>query len=318
MKVLLTGGSGFIGRAVCERLSSESEIELFPIVRSAENSAPGMNCGVVRDISAKTPWQELLSGVDLIIHTAARVHVMNDSAADPMAEFRRINVDGTLNLARQAAEAGVKRFVFLSSIKVNGDNTKPGMAFRADDPPAPADPYGKSKHEAELELQRLSQVSGMEVVVIRPPLVYGPRVRANFLAMMRWIDKGWPVPLGNVDNRRSLVALDNLVDLIRTCCVHPAAANQVLLVSDDEDVSTNELLRRIGVALRKPVRFLPIPSGLVRTLAGFTGKQAQVGRMLGSLQVDIGKTHKLLGWSPVVNMEEALQDTVRHYLDSLG
>jgi UDP-glucose 4-epimerase len=157
----------------------------------------------------------------------------------------------------------------------------------------------------------------MDVVLIRPPLVYGPRVRANFLTMMRWVHRGLPVPFGNVKNRRSLVALDNLVDLIKTCCVHPAAANQVFLVSDDEDVSTSELLRRIGVALRRPARFVPLPAALVRALAAVAGKHGQVARLLGSLQVDIGKTRKLLGWSPVVNMEAALEETARQYLDSL-
>jgi UDP-glucose 4-epimerase len=271
----------------------------------------------VRDIGPDTAWQKILSGTDLIIHTAARVHEMKDTAADPLAGYRRINVAGTMNLARQAADAGVRRFIFLSSIKVNGDNTTFGRPFHADDPADPGDAYSRSKYEAEVELQRLSQVSGMEVVVIRPPLVYGPGVRANFLTMMRWVHKGWPVPLGSLENRRSLVALDNLVDLIKTCCVHPAAANQVFLVSDGEDVSVTELLRRIGVALQRPARFLPVPPGLVRALAALTGKHGQVARLSGSLQVDIDKTRKLLGWSPVVSMEVALQETARHYLDSL-
>jgi UDP-glucose 4-epimerase len=222
-----------------------------------------------------------------------------------------------MNLARQAADAGVKRFVFLSSIKVNGDSTASGRPFHADQPPNPGDAYSRSKHEAEVELQRLSRVRGMEVVVIRPPLVYGPGVKANFLAMMRWVHRGLPVPLANVDNRRSLVALDNLVDLVKRCCTHPEAANQVFLVSDDEDVSTSELFRRIGAALHRPARFLAVPPGVARTLAGIAGKQTALARLTGSLQVDIGKTRTRLGWSPVVSMEAALEQTARHYLQSL-
>jgi UDP-glucose 4-epimerase len=225
----------------------------------------------VRDIGPDTGWQKILSGTDVIIHAAARVHVAKDTAADPLAAYRHINVAGTLNLARQAADAGVKRFIFLSSIKVNGDNTTIDRPFRANDQTNPGDAYGRSKYEAEVGLQQLSQVSGMDVVVIRPPLVYGPGVRANFLTMMRWVHRGWPVPFGNVENRRSLVALDNLVDLIKTCCVHPAAANQVFLVSDGEDVSTTELLRRIGVALQRPARFVPLPPALVRAFAASAG-----------------------------------------------
>jgi nucleoside-diphosphate-sugar epimerase len=317
MRALVTGGSGFVGRSVCEQFNSEKEIDVFPVVRSPDKAVSGSKCIVVGDIGPDTAWHRILSGTDLIIHTAARVHEVKDTAADALAAYRLINVAGTLNLARQAADAGVKRFIFLSSIKVNGDHTTYGRPFYADDRANPGDAYGRSKHEAEVELQQLSQVSGMEVVVIRPPLVYGPGVQANFLTMMRWVHRGLPVPLGNVKNRRSLVALDNLVDLIKTCCVHPAAANQVFLVSDDEDVSVTELLRRIGVALQRPARFVPLPAAVVRALAGFTGKHGQVARLLDSLQVDIDKTRKLLGWSPVVNMEAALRETARHYLASL-
>ena len=317
MRILVTGGSGFVGRSVCEQIGSE-EIDVFPVVRSPDKAASSSKCIIVRDIGPDTGWQKILSGTDVIIHAAARVHVAKDTAADPLAAYRHINVAGTLNLARQAADAGVKRFIFLSSIKVNGDNTTIDRPFRANDQANPGDAYGRSKYEAEVGLQQLSQVSGMDVVVIRPPLVYGPGVRANFLTMMRWVHRGWPVPFGNVENRRSLVALDNLVDLIKTCCVHPAAANQVFLISDDEDVSTTELLRRIGVALQRPARFFPLPPALVRAFAAIAGKHGQVARLLGSLQVDIDKTRKLLGWSPVVNMEAALQETARQYLASLS
>lgn len=314
MKIIVTGASGFIGRAVCEQLAS-GEFDVVPVVRSADKAASGSKYVVVPDIGPDTPWQEILGGADLVIHTAARVHVVKDAAADQLDAFRRINVAGTLNLARQASRAGVKRFIFLSSIKVNGDNTNPGRPFRADDSPKPGDAYGRSKYEAEVGLQQLTVASDMDLVVIRPPLVYGPGVKANFLTMMRWIQKGLPVPFANVENRRSLVALDNLVDLIMTCCLRPAAANQVFLVSDGEDVSTTELLRRIGVALRKPARFFPLPPALIRTLAAVAGKQGQVARLLGSLQVDMDQTRERLGWTPVVSMGAALEETAQHYLD---
>src|SRR5690606_13207657 len=316
MKILVTGGSGFIGRSVCEQMGSGA-FEIVPVVRSPDKAAPGSNYIVVPDIGPGTAWREHLGEADLVIHTAARVHAMDDTATDHLDAYRHINVAGTLNLAQQAAEAGVKRFIFLSSIKVNGDNTSPGRPFRVDDRPNPGDDYARSKHEAEVGLQQLAEASGMEVVIIRPPLVYGPGVKANFLAMMRWVHKGRPVPFRKLENRRSLVALDNLVDLIKTCCVSPAAANRVLLVSDGEDVSTTELLRRIGAAVQRPARFLPLPPALAGTAAAFAGRQGQVERLLGSLQVDISETRRLLGWSPVVGMEAALRETARHYLDSL-
>jgi nucleoside-diphosphate-sugar epimerase len=313
MRILVTGGSGFIGRSVCGQLVS-GEYETIPVVRSPAKAAS--NSIVVPDIGPDTNWREHLRRRDLVIHTAARVHVTEGSGSDHLGAYRRTNVAGTLNLARQAAEAGVQRFIFLSSIKVNGDNTAPGRPFRPDDRANPGDAYGRSKYEAEAGLQQLALESGMEVVVIRPPLVYGPGVKANFLAMMRWVHKGLPIPFRELENRRSLVALDNLVDLIRTCCISPAAANRVFLVSDGADISTSELLRRIGAALQRPARFLPMPPALVRAAAALAGKRDQVARMLGSLQVEISETRRLLGWSPVVTMDAALRETARHYLDS--
>jgi nucleoside-diphosphate-sugar epimerase len=318
MNVLVTGASGFVGRAILEHLKQDREIRVSGSLRkSPPNPIAGVTYTQVEGMGPDTDWSKALAGVELLIHTAGRVHVTSDSSRDPAGEYRRVNVAGTLCLAQQAARARVKRFIFLSSIKANGDATRRGYPFSADDTPAPTDPYGESKLEAELALQRLSQAGDMEVVVIRPPLVYGPGVRANFLAMMRWIQKGWPVPFGHVDNRRSLVALANLVDLIKVCCVHPAAAGQVFLVSDGEDVSTTELLNRIGDALRKPVKFVPLPAGLIRTLAAFTGRKEQVDRLLGSLQVDIRRTRTVLGWSPVVSMDEALEETAQYFLGAL-
>jgi nucleoside-diphosphate-sugar epimerase len=252
-------------------------------------------------------WSSAVDGVEAVIHLAARVHVMDDRATDPLAEFRKVNVLGTLNLANQAAAAGVKRFVFVSSVKVNGESTLTGQPFTEEDAPHPQDAYGLSKHEAELGLRQIAAESGMEVVIIRPPLVYGPGVKANFAAMMRWLRRGVPLPLGAIHNQRSLVALDNLVDLIVTCLVHPAAANQTFLVSDGEDVSTTELLRRMGQALGCPARLILMPASWLKLAATLVGKQDVALRLYGSLQVDIEKTRRLLGWTPPVSLDEGLR-----------
>ena len=242
---------------------------------------------------------------------------MNEQAAYPLAEFRRVNVDGTIRLARQAAQAGVKRFIFLSSIKVNGEATQLGHPFLADQPPAPEDPYGISKREAEEGVRVLAQETGMEVVIIRPPLVYGPGVKANFLAMMRWLKRGIPLPLGAVtENRRSLVALDNLVDLIVTCLGHPAAANQTFLVSDAESLSTAALLRRMGDAIGRPTRLIPVPVPMLQLGAGLLGKRGMAQSLCGSLEVDISKTRDLLGWTPSISVDEGLRQTAEAFMQS--
>jgi len=236
------------------------------------------------------------------------VHMMYDTSSDPLTEFRRVNVDGTANLARQAAAAGVRRFVFLSSIKVNGESTELGRPFAADDVPTPEDPYGVSKHEAEQLLRQISSETGMEVVIIRPPLVYGPGVQANFESMMRWLARGVPLPFGAVtNNRRSFVALENLIDLIATCLTHPTAANQTFLVSDGEDLSTADLLMRMGSALGKPVRLFNVPIGVLNQGAMLLNKPAIYQRLCGSLQVDIEKTRKLLDWTPPLSVDEGLR-----------
>jgi len=270
------------------------------------------------NLAPETNWLIALSGVRAVIHTAARVHVMGNFAGDTLAEFRRVNVAGTLNLARQAVDAGVRRFVFISSIKVNGEQTLPGRPYAADDVPAPVDPYGISKHEAEQGLRQLAQETGMEVVIIRPVLVYGPGVKANFYSMMRWLYKGIPLPLGAIHNQRSLVALDNLVDLIVTCVDHPAAANQTFLVSDGEDLSTTELLRRTAAALGKPARLIPVPAWVLQASARLLGKEDFAQRLCGSLQVDISKTRSLLGWSPPIIVDEALYKTAQHFLQQMN
>ncbi len=232
---------------------------------------------------------------------------MNHQSDDPLLEYRKVNVDGTLNLARQAAEAGIRRFIFVSSIKVNGEQTTLDQSFTADQVPAPQDAYGISKLEAERALQGLAKETGMEVVIIRPPLVYGPGVKGNFAMMIKLLDKRLPLPLGAINNKRSLVALDNLVDLIITCINHPAAANQVFLAGDGKDLSTSELLREIGKAMGKPARLIPVPSGLLMFGAGLLGKKAIAQRVLGSLQVDNSKARNLLGWEPPISVEEGLR-----------
>lgn len=316
MRVLLTGATGFVGTGLTKRISGLTDLQLFAAVRQQMRSFPdGVTAVPVADLTSDTDWREALEGVEVVIHSAARVHVMNDEAADSLAEYRRVNLAGTLNLARQAVDAGVKRFVFISSIKVNGEGTPPGRAFKADDAPAPVDPYGVSKLEAERELQVLAHETGLEVVIIRPVLVYGPGVKANFLSMMSWLQRRLPLPLGAIHNKRSMVALDNLVDLIITCIDHPQAANQVFLVSDGEDLSTTELLRRTGQALGRPARLLPVPAFLLKWAARLLGKPGIAQRLCGSLQVDISKTRTLLGWTPPVTVDDALIKTARYFQD---
>lgn len=268
----------------------------------------------VAGLGPDTDWRAALDGVDTVFHLAARVHVMHDTSADPLLEFRRANVQGTLQLARQAAALGVRRFVFVSSIKVNGEQTAPGRPFRADSTPAPVDPYGISKHEAERELLRLGGETGLQVAIVRPPLVYGPGVKANFRAMMKWLVRGVPLPLGAVANRRSLVALENLVDLLVLCAQHPQAPGQVFLASDGEALSTAELLRRLGRALGRPARLLPVPPALLAAALRLLGKRDFVHRLLGSLEVDNSAAREHLGWKPPLSVDAALTQAAQAYL----
>jgi nucleoside-diphosphate-sugar epimerase len=314
---LVTGGNGFLGRALIMRLVQLPGCSVVAPLRTlSADLGAGVRSLPLTSLNGANDWSAALIDVDVVVHAAARVHVMKDTAADPLTAFREVNVEATLNLARQAATCGAKRFIFISSIKVNGEGTAPGTAYSADDLPAPIDPYGISKLEAEQGLKALAAVTGMEVVIIRPVLVYGPGVKANFLSMMRWLYRGVPLPFGAVHNQRSLVAIDNLVDLIVTCSNHPAAANQVFLASDGEDVSTTQLLRKLAGALGKPARLLPIPAWLMSGVAALLGRRALSDRILGSLQVDISKNHRLLGWTPPVPLDKALGLTAQHFLDS--
>ncbi|MFY9327449.1 MAG: SDR family oxidoreductase [Georgfuchsia sp.] len=314
--ILVTGATGFVGSAVVAKLAHEG-IKTRACVRRNDAFMPdSVEVVHVSDMCADTDWGATLAGVGVVVHAAARVHVMDDTATDPLAEFRRINVNGTLNLARQAAAAGVRRFVFISSIKVNGEVTRLGQPFSADDRPAPIDPYGVSKMEAEQGLRELAAQTGMELVIVRPPLVYGPGVKANFAAMMRWLVRGVPLPLGAIDNRRSMVALDNLVDLLVTCMSHPAAANQTFLVCDGENLSTTELLKRTATAMGKKARLFPVPEQILRIGARLIGKPNVAQRLVDSLQVDISKTRDLLGWTPSVTVDQSLRKTAEHFLQN--
>lgn len=313
MKLLLTGASGFVGGAVLAASQSRG-MSVRSVFRSDAPVAEG-DAVTVSSLAADTDWSVAVSNIDVVIHCAARVHVMHDVEADPLMAFRAVNVDGTLNFARQSAFAGVKRFVFISTVKVNGECTQPGIPYTAHDAPAPEDAYGISKAEAEAGLRLLSDETGMEVVIIRPPLVYGPGVKGNFSSLLRWVARGLPLPLGlATTNRRSLVGLDNLVDLILTCVDHPKAANQTLLVSDGEDLSTADLLRRIGKALNRPARLIPVPVSVLIIASSLLGKSSIAQRLLGSLQVDISKTCTLLNWKPPVSVDEGLRRAAQQRL----
>lgn len=308
--ILVTGGSGFVGSALLQRLLLDG----FEVRASARSSLSAELKGVQRhpihDMTGSTDWCAALRGVQAVVHCAARVHVMHDDVTNPLKAYREVNVSGTLNLARQAAQAGVRRFVFVSSIKVNGEATQPGQPFTADDLPSPLDPYGVSKLEAEQGLRDIEAQTGMDVVIVRPPLVYGPGVKANFAAMMRWVARGIFLPLGAIHNARSMVALDNLVDLLVTCLKRPEAAGQSFLVSDGEDVSTTELLRRTAQAMGKKARLLAVPAFVLTWGAALVGKSDVAQRLCGSLQVDITKTRQLLGWSPPLTLDQGLKKAV--------
>lgn len=307
-KILLTGASGFIGKSLLLELIKKKMI-VRPAYRSG-NNIPDIfldDAVVVPTLDAATDWTIALKNVQVVVHAAARAHVMKEKTKNSLAEYRRINVDGTVNFARQAAKAGVKRFIFISSIKVNGESTLNGRKFKADDEPSPEDAYGLSKREAEDELWQIAKETGMEVVVIRPVLVYGPGVKGNFASMQKIVSKGIPLPFAAItENRRSLVSLDNLLSLIVTCIQHPRAAGHVFLAADGEDVSTAELIRRIARAQGKSARLLWVPVSFMLFAARLLGKGPVVQRLIGSLQVDIEKNRQLLGWQPVLNLDEGL------------
>ncbi|MDD4929271.1 MAG: SDR family oxidoreductase [Gallionella sp.] len=308
MKFLVTGANGFVGRALCVELH-ERGFAVRAAVRSANAGLDDCEREIVGAIDGKTDWSAALSCVDTVIHLAARVHVMHDDSADPLAEFCKVNVAGTERLARSAAAVGVKRFVYVSSIKVNGEATDGVRRFSETDIPDPQDPYGVSKWEAEQALHRVAKETGLEVVMVRPPLVYGAGVKGNFAQMLKVLAKGIPLPLASVENLRSLIYVGNLADALILCATHPAAAGQTYLVSDGEDVSTPDLLRQLGGAMGHPARLLPFPQALLKLAGRMTGRADQVERLSGSLQVDSSKIRRELNWTPPYTLAQGLTAT---------
>jgi len=306
VNILLTGATGFLGSRLASALHSKSDVVLTLTLRRSIR-IDAAHLVEVQGLDSNTDWSTALAKQQIVIHSAARSHIMKEEVLDPLAEYRRVNLAGTVNLAYQAAEAGVKRFIFISSIKVNGEQTPPATPFTAYDTPAPKDAYGISKAEAEVALQQVADETDMEVVIIRPPLVYGPGVKGNFANLIKFVQNEIPLPLGAVHNQRSLVAIDNLVDLIITCIYHPSAANKVFLAGDGQDLSTTELLQGIAAALGKPSRLFPLPKSWLIFGATILGKRAVAQRLLGSLQVDISEARDILGWEPPISVQEGLR-----------
>ena len=314
-KILLTGYSGFVGHNLLNNLKNNYVVSLLgrKPPKDIDFDFFKLNLDQFSEFSQK------IMEANIVIHCAGISYLMNDKANEPLDEFRKINTYGTLKLAQEAANSNVKRFIFISSIKVNGEGSQFGKPFKPDDNYIPIDPYGLSKYEAEVGLRKIAKETGMEVVIIRPPLIYGPGVKANFASMLKWVNKGFPLPLGGIkDNKRSLVSVDNLVNLIVTCIDHPNAANKTFLVSDDDDVSTTQLLANMALALDAPNRLLPIPSNWFTLAAKLIGKPAISQRLCGSLQVDISKTKEILNWQPPYSSAESMKKTANAFLESLS
>ncbi|MBT3812250.1 MAG: SDR family oxidoreductase [Gammaproteobacteria bacterium] len=310
-KVLVTGATGFIGKALVQTLVAQ-QFNVVAGVRQIDESQSDAQIEL-GDLCAATDFSAVLQDIDVVIHLAARAHIMHNRASDPLAAFRKVNTAGTLNLAIQAAEAGVKRFIFISSIKVNGELTTSNAAFQVELIAPPLDPYALSKYEAEQGLMSLTHSTSMQVVIIRPPLVYGPDVKANFAKMINWLAKGIPLPFGAIHNKRSLIALDNLLSFIMLCITHPKATNEVFLIADGEDVSTTQLLQKIAHALHKKSVLVPVPVSWMRIVAALCGKQEVANRLFTSLQVDSSKATALLGWEPVISIDKQLQKMTDSY-----
>ena len=312
MKFMISGADGFVGKVLCAELRQRGQW-VRAAVRSRKSSIDDTEAIIVGAIDGETNWADALCDVDVVIHLAARVHVMRETAVDSLAEFLRVNMHGTLNLARQAARFGVRRLVYVSSIKVNGEHTNTTVPFTELDDPDPQDFYGVSKWQAEQALWRIARETGLEIVVVRPPLVYGPGVKGNFAQMLAAIAKRIPLPLASITNRRSLIYVKNLADALVVCATHPVAAGRTYLVSDGEDVSTPDLLHQLGAAMGCPAYILPFPLSWLRILGKLSGKSDQVERLLGSLQVDSGKIRRDLNWVPPYTLQQGLQATAEMY-----
>ena len=309
-RVLVTGANGFVGGAMCSRLAAAG-VHVVAAVRGDAANVPGATQIVKGELHGDTVWDAALRDVSGVVHLAARVHVMDDPAIEPLAEFRRVNVDGTIAVARRAAASGVRRFLFVSSVKVNVDERE--TPYSENDPPSPHGPYAQSKLEAEQALRSIERDTGMTVAIVRPPLVYGPRVRANFLKLLDTIDRGLPLPFGRIRNRRSLIFVDNLVDAITACLTHPAAAGRTFLVSDGEDLSTTDLVRRLGTLMGVRVRLLPVSPSVLRLAARAAGRKDEIERLVGSLTVDSRAARQALQWRPPFTLQQGLEATVAYY-----
>ncbi|MDT7041680.1 SDR family oxidoreductase [Candidatus Nitronereus thalassa] len=316
-RIAITGANGFIGKPLADFLERNG-YSVTRIIRKTDSVPANNNKKTIAigDLTKVSDWAPILEGIDTLIHLAAKVHVKQDRHHNPLSAFRRVNTDVTVNLAHHASKAGIKRFIYLSSIKVNGEFTMPGHPFSEDNTPAPQDAYAISKFEAENGLRELATLGTMEVVIILPPLVYGPKVKGNFLRMMEWLNKGRPLPLGAIHNKRSLLGLDNLLDFIKICTEHPHAANETFVVSDGVDLSTTELLEQIGDSLGKPARLFAVPRGLLKIGFRLMGKGSLIPRLLGSLQINMGKAKMLLGWKPPYDINEGLKKTAKDFLQS--
>jgi nucleoside-diphosphate-sugar epimerase len=316
MKVLITGANGFVGQPLSEYLMAAGH-QVVGAVRSHVSLSlvnSHIQVNAIGDIDENTDWYGCLGGVECVIHLANRAHVIDEQSSNPLALYRKVNTEGTLNLARQAAAAGVKRFIFISSIKVNGESTLPGQALTPADQHISFDPYGLSKYEAELGLKLIAEQTCLEVVIIRPPLIYGPGVKANFLKMMQWVEKGIPLPLRAIHNQRSMLGLDNLINFIELCLTHPDAVGQIFLVSDDHDVSTTELLKEIAALMNRPSRLISIPQYFIEKLLILLGQRHISERLCGSLQLDISLAKTRLSWKPPHTFKDQLSKTTLDYL----
>ena len=318
MNLLVTGANGFIGSKLCEKvLNIGWHVRGTVRPSTYRNNLPSdIDVVPIEEIGPLTDWSKVMSGVDTVVHLAARVHVINDIAADVSDAYGSVNVAGTERLARMAAASGIRRFIYLSTVKVNGEGRS--SPYTEKDNPKPIDPYGISKWESEKRLHEIINHTELEVVILRPPMVYGPGVKANFLRLLNVVERGIPLPLANVNNHKSLIYLENLLDAIVTCINHPRAAGQTFLVSDDRDLSTPELIRLMAKAMGRKVRLFSFPPDMLKIMGKITGRSAEIDRLLGSLCVDSSKIRRMLGWKPPYNIEEGIRETAKWYLKSPG
>lgn len=310
-RMLITGSNGFVGKVLCQRLV-ERDFDVLAVVRNIDKLVPANRSVCIAQINAETDWANQLVGVDVVIHLAARVHVMHETVSDSLSEFLSVNLHGTMCLAQQAVAAGVKRFVYVSTVKVHGECTD-GHAFSEIDQPHPQDPYALSKWQAEQALQKLAQETGIELVILRPPLVYGAGVKANFLNLLKLVDRALPLPLGSFRNQRSMVYVENLVDAIITCSMAQKAVGQTFLVSDGNEVSTPQLIGYLARGLNRPNRIFSFPVVIMRLIAGLLGKATVIDRLSQSLEVDSSKIRTMLGWQPPFTMIQGLAATAIWY-----